>query len=241
MTLDFLNDVLLLHLPLEPAQRVFERFAFLYANLCQRGYTSQPASTAGLIIYNLGPAAKQRSGSLRYTPVMIRSWNGHTPRIAQGCYVDISAQLLGDVELGENSSVWMNAVLRGDVNSIRVGTNSNVQDCAVLHGQRNRYSVHVGDWVTIGHNATVHGCTVEDECLIGMGARVLNDARIGTGSIIASGAVVPEHTVVPPNTLWAGVPARQRRETTEADRKLIRMYAQNYLDYVKIYLAETSG
>jgi len=169
---------------------------------------------------------------------MIRSWQGHTPRIGSGCYIDPSAQLLGNVTLGDHSSVWMNAVLRGDVNAIRVGSNSNVQDCAILHGQRNLYSVNVGDWVTIGHNATVHGCTVEDECLIGIGAVVLNDCRIGTGSIIAAGAVVPEHTVVPPRTLWAGVPAKNRRELGPEDRKLILEYAQNYLDYVAIYLAE---
>jgi carbonic anhydrase/acetyltransferase-like protein (isoleucine patch superfamily) len=147
--------------------------------------------------------------------------------------------VLGDVTLGERSSVWMNAVLRGDVNSIRVGANSNVQDCCVLHGQRNLYSVTVGDWVTIGHNATVHGCVVEDNVLIGMGVTILNDCRIGEGSIIAAGAVLPEHTVVAPRTLWAGVPAKMRRELTDKDRALILEYAQNYLDYVGFYLAET--
>jgi carbonic anhydrase/acetyltransferase-like protein (isoleucine patch superfamily) len=169
---------------------------------------------------------------------MIRSYQGRSPQIPASCYVDLSAQLIGDVTLGERSSVWMNAVLRGDVNSIRVGANSNVQDCAVLHGQRNLYRVDVGDWVTIGHNATVHGCVVEDEVVIGMGATILNDSRIGTGSIIAAGAVVPEHTVVPPRTLWAGVPAKMRRELGEKDRALILEYAQNYLDYVEIYLKE---
>jgi carbonic anhydrase/acetyltransferase-like protein (isoleucine patch superfamily) len=169
---------------------------------------------------------------------MIRSYQGKLPRIAAGCYIDPSAQILGDVEIGERSSVWMNAVLRGDVNSIRLGSCSNVQDCSVLHGQRNLYSVTVGDWVTIGHNATVHGCVVEDECLIGIGARVLNNARIGKGSIIAAGSIVPEHTVVPPRTLWAGVPAKMRRELSDKDRALILEYAQNYLDYVEIYLKE---
>jgi carbonic anhydrase/acetyltransferase-like protein (isoleucine patch superfamily) len=172
---------------------------------------------------------------------MIRSYQGKLPKIASGCYLDPSAQILGDVEIGERSSVWMNAVLRGDVNSIRVGSCSNVQDCSVLHGQRNLYAVTVGDWVTIGHNATVHGCVVEDECLIGIGARVLNNARIGKGSIIAAGSIVPEHTVVPPHTLWAGVPAKMRRELTDKDRALILEYAQNYLDYVKIYLSESAG
>jgi carbonic anhydrase/acetyltransferase-like protein (isoleucine patch superfamily) len=169
---------------------------------------------------------------------MIRSYQGRLPQIPSSCYVDISAQVTGDVILGEHSSVWMNAVLRGDVNSIRVGANSNVQDCAVLHGQRNLYPVIVGDWVTVGHNATVHGCVVEDAVLVGMGVTILNDARIGEGSIIAAGAVVPEHTVVPPRTLWAGVPAKLRRELGDKDRALILEYAQNYLDYVEIYLAE---
>jgi len=171
---------------------------------------------------------------------MIRSYQGHTPQFPATCYIDISAQLIGDVVLGDRSSVWMNAVLRGDVNSIRVGSNSNVQDCAVLHGQRNLYPVIVGDWVTIGHNATVHGCVVEDECLIGIGARVLNNCRIGAGSIIAAGSVVPEHTVVPPRTLWAGVPSKMRRELTDKDRALILEYAKNYLDYTQFYLKETA-
>ena len=170
---------------------------------------------------------------------MIRSYQGRQPLVPETSYVDLSAQVIGDVELGENSSVWMNAVLRGDVNSIRVGSNSNVQDCAVLHGQRYLYSVTVGDWVTIGHNATVHGCVVEDAVLIGMGVVVLNNARIGEGSIIAAGAVVPEGMVVPPRTLWAGVPAKMRRELGDKDRELILQYARNYLDYTQIYLRET--
>jgi carbonic anhydrase/acetyltransferase-like protein (isoleucine patch superfamily) len=170
---------------------------------------------------------------------MIRSYQGTRPSIADNAYVDLSAQVIGDVQIGEHSSVWMNAVLRGDVNSIRVGSNSNVQDCAVLHGQRYLYSVTVGDWVTIGHNATVHGCVVEDAVLIGMGVVVLNNARIGEGSIIAAGAIVPEGTIVPPRTLWAGVPAKMRRPLDDKDRELILLYAKNYLDYTEIYLRET--
>lgn len=169
---------------------------------------------------------------------MIRSYQGHLPRIAASCYVDPSAQIIGDVSLGERSSVWMNAVLRGDVHSIRVGANSNVQDCCVLHGQRNLYPVIVGEWVTIGHNATVHGCVVEDMVVIGIGATVLNHSHIGEGCIIAAGSVIPEHTRVPPRTLWAGVPAKLRRELDDKDRALILEYAQNYVDYVEIYLKE---
>ena len=169
---------------------------------------------------------------------MIRTYQGKQPVIPQSCYVDVSAQVIGDVTLGEHSSIWMNAVVRGDVHSIRIGANSNVQDCSVLHGMRHRYPVIVGDWVTIGHNATVHGCVVEDACLIGMGVVILNNARIGEGSIIAAGAVIPENTIVPPRTLWAGVPGKERRQLSEADREMILYYAKNYLDYTKIYLEE---
>jgi carbonic anhydrase/acetyltransferase-like protein (isoleucine patch superfamily) len=171
---------------------------------------------------------------------MIRSYQGKSPVVPASCYVDVSAQLIGDVTLGENSSVWMNAVVRGDVHSIRIGANSNVQDCSVLHGMRYKHPVEVGDFVTIGHNATVHGCVVEDACLIGMGVVILNGARIGEGSILAAGALIPEGTIVPPRTLWAGLPAKQRRELSDKDREMILMYARNYLDYTKIYLEETS-
>jgi carbonic anhydrase/acetyltransferase-like protein (isoleucine patch superfamily) len=169
---------------------------------------------------------------------MVRSYLGYSPVIPGSCYVDLSAQIIGQVELGEHSSVWMNAVLRGDVHSIRVGANSNVQDCAVLHGMRYKHPVVVGDWVTIGHNATVHGCVIEDACLIGMGAVVLNGVRIDEGSIIAAGAVVPENTVVPANTLWAGVPAKERRKLDPEERESILQYARNYLDYTVNYLKE---
>ena len=169
---------------------------------------------------------------------MVRSYLGYSPVIPGSCYVDISAQLIGQVELGEHSSVWMNGVLRGDVHSIRVGSNSNVQDCAVLHGMRYKHPVVVGDWVTIGHNATVHGCVIEDACLIGMGAVVLNNVRIGEGSIIAAGAVITENTVVPPNSLWAGVPGKERRKLDPKERESILQYARNYLDYTANYLKE---
>ncbi len=169
---------------------------------------------------------------------MIRCYQGHTPIIPKSCYVDVSAQVLGDVVLGENSSIWMNAVVRGDVNSIKIGNNSNIQDCAVLHGMRYLYQVIIGDWVTVGHNATVHGCTVEDACLIGMGATILNNARIGEGSIIAAGAVIPENTVIPPRSLVAGVPGKVRRELGDEDRETILSYAKNYLDYVKFFHEE---
>jgi carbonic anhydrase/acetyltransferase-like protein (isoleucine patch superfamily) len=169
---------------------------------------------------------------------MIRSYHGMRPQIAASCYVDESAQVIGDVILEENSSVWMNAVLRGDVNAIRIGQNSNVQDCSVLHGMKDRYAVIVGEWVTVGHSVTLHGCTVDNRCLIGMGAVVLNNARIGEGSIIAAGTLIPENTSVEPGSLWMGVPGQFRRKLGEEEQEMILRYARNYLDYKEQYLRE---
>jgi carbonic anhydrase/acetyltransferase-like protein (isoleucine patch superfamily) len=169
---------------------------------------------------------------------MIRSYKGITPTIAGSCYVDESAQIIGDVVLGEHASVWMNAVLRGDVHSIRIGAHSNVQDCCVLHGMKEQYSVAVGEYVTIGHSVTLHGCVVEDRCLIGMGSVILNGARIGAGSIIAAGTLIPENTVVEPGSLWMGSPGKFRRQLNPKDQENILRYANNYLGYKESYLAE---
>jgi carbonic anhydrase/acetyltransferase-like protein (isoleucine patch superfamily) len=170
---------------------------------------------------------------------MIRKYKGISPQIHASAYVDESAQLIGDVTLGENASIWMNAVLRGDVHFIRVGANSNIQDLSVLHGMLNKWPVIVGDWVTVGHSVTLHGCVVEDHCLIGMGAVILNGARIGAGSIIAAGSVIPEGTIVEPNSLWAGVPGKFRKKIDdEQTQKMILRYAKNYLDYKETYLKE---
>src|SRR4051812_7909785 len=143
---------------------------------------------------------------------MLRPYKGIHPRLSAGCYVDVSAQVVGDVTLGENSSIWMNAVVRGDVNSIRIGANSNIQDCSVLHGMLNKYKVIVGDWVTVGHSVTLHGCTIGDRCLIGMGSVILNNAVVGEGCIIAAGTVIPENTVIEPYSLWAGLPGKFKKK-----------------------------
>jgi len=169
---------------------------------------------------------------------MIRSYKGMSPKIPASCYVDESAQIIGDVVLGENASVWMNAVVRGDVFAIRIGANSNIQDCSVLHGMKEKFGVNVGEWVTVGHSVTLHGCDVEDRCLIGMGAVILNGARIGTGSIIAAGTLIPEGTTVEPYSLWMGSPGKFRRKLEERDQEMILMYAKNYLGYRESYLAE---
>jgi carbonic anhydrase/acetyltransferase-like protein (isoleucine patch superfamily) len=169
---------------------------------------------------------------------MIRSYRGITPAIPETSYVDQSAQIIGDVQLGEHSSVWMNAVLRGDVHSIRVGHYSNIQDGSVLHGMKEKYGVIVGDYVTVGHSVTLHGCTIEDRCLIGMGSIVLNGARIGSGCIIAAGTLIPEGAVVEANSLWMGSPGKFRRRLEKKDEEMILTYAENYIGYKKVYLAE---
>src|SRR3954463_248957 len=169
---------------------------------------------------------------------MIRSYKGVSPKVPASCFVDDSAQIIGDVVLAEHASVWMNAVLRGDVHSIRVGAHSNIQDCSVLHGMKEQYGVFVGDYVTVGHSVTLHGCTIEDRCLIGMGSIVLNGAQIGAGCIIAAGTLIPEGAVVEPNSLWMGSPGKLRRHLEEKDQEMILMYADNYLGYKKMYLQE---
>ncbi|HXP16856.1 MAG TPA: gamma carbonic anhydrase family protein [Terriglobales bacterium] len=169
---------------------------------------------------------------------MIRVYQGKTPVIPPSCYVDDSAQIIGDVILGEHASVWMNAVLRGDVHSIRVGAHSNVQDCSVLHGMKEQYGVCLGEYVTVGHSVTLHGCVVEDRCLIGMGSIILNGARIGAGSIIAAGTLIPEKTIVEPGSLWMGSPGKFRRKLQDKDQESILRYANNYLGYKDSYLRE---
>ena len=169
---------------------------------------------------------------------MIRSYKGIFPQIPATCYVDESAQVIGDVILGEHASIWMNAVVRGDVNSIRIGKNSNIQDCSVLHGMLGQYTVEVGDWVTVGHSVTLHGCKVDDHCLIGMGCVILNGAHIGKGSIIAAGTVIAEGTQVEAYSLYMGVPGKFRKRLDDDAQQTIMRYAQNYLGYKEQYLKE---
>lgn len=169
---------------------------------------------------------------------MIRSYQGITPTIPASCYIDASAQIIGDVVLGEHASVWMNAVVRGDVYAIRIGAYSNIQDNCVLHGMKNQYGVTMGEYVTVGHSVTLHGCTIGDRCLIGMGSIILNGAQIGSGCIIAAGTLIPEKTVVEPDSLWMGSPGKFRRKLTEKDQESILRYANNYLGYKDSYLRE---
>ncbi len=171
---------------------------------------------------------------------MILSYNGLLPRVAPTAFIAQSADLIGDVEVGENASIWFATVLRGDIEPIRVGANSNVQDASVLHTVAGEPAL-VGAWVTIGHNAVIHGCVIEDHCLIGMGATILSGAKVGEGSIVAAGSLVLEGTIIPPRSLYLGAPARFKRQLTDADRIFIDAHATHYLEYKERYLAERSS
>ena len=167
---------------------------------------------------------------------MIRAHRGRVPRIASSAFIDSSAQVVGDVEIGEESSIWMCTVVRGDVNSIRIGRRTNVQDGAVVHGMLKTHAVTIGDNVTIGHGALVHGCTIEDQCLIGMGVILLNGARVGAGSIVAAGTLVLEGMQVPPRSLVMGSPGKVKRPLTDAEFQDIQAYADRYVGYRLDYI-----
>ena len=168
---------------------------------------------------------------------MIRTYKGIKPKLGARAYVDASAQVVGAVELGEDASVWMNTVIRGDVNRIRLGARTNVQDNCVLHVTAQHPTV-LADDVTVGHSVTLHGCTIEKHCLVGIGAIVLNGAVVGEESIVAAGALVPEGMQVPPRSVVMGAPAKVKREVTEEERAGLRRYAENYVRYKDEYRAE---
>jgi carbonic anhydrase/acetyltransferase-like protein (isoleucine patch superfamily) len=162
---------------------------------------------------------------------MLRPYRGQLPRVHPSAYIDDSAQVIGDVEIGEESSVWMCVVMRGDVNRIRIGRRSNVQDGTIVHVMKDTHPTTIGNDVTIGHGAVVHGCTIEDRCLIGMGAILLNGVLVGSGSIVAAGTLLLEGTQVPPRSLVIGSPGKVRRTLSDADLDEIQMYADRYVAY----------
>lgn len=169
---------------------------------------------------------------------MIKSFRGKLPAIDDSCFIADTAAVIGDVEIGPESSVWFGAVVRGDETSIRVGSHTNVQDNAVCHVTGPSYPLNIGNHVTVGHNAIVHGCTIEDYSVIGMGAVVLDGATVSEWSIVAAGAVVIEGFTIPSRSLVAGVPAKIKRELTSVDLGRIESFAQNYLELARLYLEE---
>ena len=165
---------------------------------------------------------------------MIRAYKGIRPTLGPRAWVDSSAQVIGAVELGDDASVWMNTVVRGDVNRIRIGARTNVQDNCVLHVTAQHPTILAED-VTVGHSVTLHGCTIEPLCLVGIGAIVLNGAVGGEEAIVAAGALVPEGMVVPPRSVVMGSPAKVRRAVTEEERAGLRRYAQRYVGLKEDY------
>lgn len=169
---------------------------------------------------------------------MIRRYRGVLPRIAESAYVDPSAEVIGDVVIGERSSIWPNVSIRGDVNYIRVGNETSIQDNSVLHVGHQTYPCIVGNRVTVGHAVVLHGCEVSDGALIGIGAIVLNGAKIGCGAVIAAGALVPEGMQVPANTLVMGTPAKIRREVSSEEQARFAENCDNYVKLTAIYKEE---
>jgi carbonic anhydrase/acetyltransferase-like protein (isoleucine patch superfamily) len=162
---------------------------------------------------------------------MIRSFKGTSPSVDASAYVDVSAQVIGDVHIGAESSVWMNVVIRGDVNRIRIGKRTNIQDLTMVHVMRDTHPTIIGDEVTVGHSAVVHGTTIEDRVLIGMGAVLLNGVHIESDCIIAAGTLLTEDTRVPARSLVMGRPGKVKRQLTDIEVAEIRWYSDNYVTY----------
>ncbi|MBM4123502.1 MAG: gamma carbonic anhydrase family protein [Nitrospira sp.] len=166
---------------------------------------------------------------------MIRTYQGIKPTIGKDVYIEDTAVVIGDVVIGEESSVWFHAVVRGDVHYIRIGSRSNVQDLSLLHVTHDTHPLVIGDDVTIGHHVVLHGCTVKDRVLIGMGAIIMDGAVIGEDSVVGAGALITERTIVPPKSLILGSPAKVKRQVTEEELAWIRESAQNYINYASQY------
>lgn len=171
---------------------------------------------------------------------IIREIRGHEPQVGEGTFLAETAVLLGDVTVGKDCSIWYGAVLRGDVNKITVGDRTNIQDGAVLHtlydGSKHPSQTHIGSDVSIGHNATIHGAIIEDNCLIGMGSTILDNAHVPSGCIIAANALVLSNQKLEPNSVYAGVPAKKVKEVTPEQREeIIRRTARDYMHYASWY------
>jgi carbonic anhydrase/acetyltransferase-like protein (isoleucine patch superfamily) len=171
----------------------------------------------------------------------IRSYRGKHPQIAASAYIDPASVLIGDVVIGDEASVWPLVVIRGDVNYIRIGARTNIQDGSILHVMRDEYPLILGDDITVGHSVTLHGCTIESRCLIGMRATILNGVVLGEGSIVAAGTLLTERTIIPPRSLVMGSPGKVKRTLTAIDQATIDSYAQRYVEYKEIYRKEVAG
>lgn len=171
---------------------------------------------------------------------MIRTFQGIKPTIPTSCFIDETGVVIGDVVLGEYCSVWFHAVVRGDVHCIRIGDRTNVQDLCMLHVTHDTHPLIIGNEVTIGHGAILHGCTIKDRVLIGMGAIIMDGAVIGEDSIVGAGALITEQTIVPPKSLILGSPAKVKRPVTVEELAWIKESAENYVKYAGQYMDSTS-
>jgi gamma-carbonic anhydrase len=169
---------------------------------------------------------------------MIRPFRGVYPQIPASAYVDVSAQVIGDVHIGEQSSVWCNAVLRGDMYYIRIGDRTNVQDNSVIHTRTGSHPTILEDEVTVGHSVTLHGCYVERGALIGIGSIVLDDARVGAQSLVAAGSLISPGTIIPPRSLVMGIPARVKRPLTDEEVAGLDLFWQNYVTYIPFHKSD---
>ena len=172
------------------------------------------------------------------TKNMIRPFRGVHPQIPERAYVDVSAQVIGDVHLGEQSSVWCNAVLRGDMFYIRIGDRTNIQDNCVVHTRTGSHPTILEDEVTVGHSVTLHGCHVERGALIGIGSIVLDDARVGAQSLVAAGSLISPGSIIPPRSLVMGIPARVKRQLSDEEVAGLDAFWKNYVEYVPKYKNE---
>jgi len=168
--------------------------------------------------------------------VKIFPYKGMYPKIGENVFFASGVKIIGDVEIGKDSSVWYNSVLRGDVHYIKIGESTNIQDCSMLHVTNGKFPLNIGNKVTIGHSVSLHGCTLQDQCLIGIGAIVLDGAIVESNSMVAAGALVKQHFVVPSGKLVAGVPAKVIRDLTVDEIKDIEAGANRYVEYARITL-----
>ena len=166
---------------------------------------------------------------------MILPYEGRSPRIHESCYIAPDCVIVGDVTIGAESSVWFKAVIRGDINYIKIGSYTNVQDGCIIHVTGGTSPSEIGDHVVMGHGALIHGCRIEDGCLIGMGSIILDDSIVGEGSLIAAGSVVKPGTIVPPNSMMAGNPAVLKRTVSQEEMKRFTEWAKDYRGYSKEY------
>lgn len=172
------------------------------------------------------------------TIMMIRNFRDRSPQIHESAFIAETAVVIGDVEIGEDSSVWHGSILRGDVNYIRIGARTNIQDASVIHVSRKTHPTVLEDEITVGHRVTLHGCHIETGCLIGIGAIVLDGARVGANSLVAAGSLITPGTVIPENSMVMGSPARVKRQLSDEEVRDLKKFWQNYVSLKEIYKSD---